>query len=119
MRSVLGLAFALALSAVSAVADPIGTYEVSGTKPGSGSHYSGTVTVKRTGDTFLVAWDIAGTRQVGVGLGDDDFLAVSYGANNSFGIAFYRPEKDGWKGDWAPAGSQSVGTEIWTRIGAE
>jgi hypothetical protein len=119
MRSVLGVAFALALSAASAVADPIGTYEVSGTNPGSGSHYSGTVTVRRTGDTLLVAWDIAGTRQVGVGLGADDFLAVSYAANNSFGIAFYRPENDGWKGVLAPAGSQIVGTEIWTRVRAE
>jgi hypothetical protein len=70
-------------------------------------------------DTLLVAWDIAGARQVGVGLGQDDFLAVSCGANNSFGIAFYRPENDGWKGVLAPAGSQSVGTEIWTRLRAE
>jgi hypothetical protein len=115
MRSLLVAAFALVLTAVSALADPMGTYDLSGTNPGNGSQYSGTVSVQRTGDTFVVIWTVAGTRQVGIGIGKDDFLAVSYRSGNSIGIAVYRPDADGWNGIWAPAGSQNLGTEIWTR----
>jgi hypothetical protein len=42
-----------------------------GNQPGNGSTYSGTVTVERNGDTFLVRWTIAGSRQIGVGIGKD------------------------------------------------
>ena len=115
MRALVGAAFALVLGVVSALADPVGTYDVSGTNPGNGSQYSGTVTVQRAGDTFVVIWTVAGTRQVGTGIGRDDFLAVSYRSGNSIGIAVYRPDADGWKGIWAPAGSQNLGTEFWTR----
>jgi hypothetical protein len=84
--------------------------------PGNGSTYSGTVTVKRNGDTFLLAWTIAGSRQIGVGIGKDNFLAVSYRSGDSIGIAFYRAdENSGWEGIWAPLGSQTLGTERWTR----
>ena len=99
MRALVGAAFALVLGVVSALADPVGTYDVSGTNPGNGSQYSGTVTVQRAGDTFVVIWTVA----------------VSYRSGNSIGIAVYRPDADGWKGIWAPAGSQNLGTEFWTR----
>jgi hypothetical protein len=115
MRLFIGIAVAFALTAVSARADPVGTYELSGTNPGNGSAYSGTVTVQRTGDTFLIIWIVAGSRQVGIGIGKDDFLAVSYRSGNAIGIAVYRPDGDGWRGIWAPAGSQNLGTEVWTR----
>ena len=115
MRLIIGTILALALTVASSLADPAGTYRVSGTNPGSGSTYSGTVTVKRNGDTFLLAWTIAGNRQIGVGIGKDDFLAVSYRSGDSTGIAFYRAdENSGWEGIWAPLGSQTLGTEKWT-----
>jgi hypothetical protein len=98
-----------------ALADPVGAYDLTGTNPGSGSRYSGVVTVQRTGDTFLVTWTVSGARQVGIGLGAGDFLAVSYQSGNSIGVAVYRPNENGWKGIWAPAGSQAIGTETWTR----
>jgi hypothetical protein len=78
MRLIIGTVLTLVLTVASSLADPAGTYRVSGTNPGNGSTYSGTVTVKRNGDTFLLAWTIAGSRQIGVGIGRDDFLAVSY-----------------------------------------
>ena len=56
---------------------------------GSGSTYSGTVTVERNGETFLVTWTVAGGRQIGVGIGKDDLLAVSYRSGNAIGIALY------------------------------
>ena len=116
MRVVFVAAFAFVLTAISALANPEGTYEVSGTNPGNGSTYSGRVTVQRTEETFVVVWIVASSRQVGIGVGKDDFLAVSYRSGNSIGIAVYRPDGEGWRGIWAPAGSQDLGTEIWTRV---
>ena len=83
MRLIIGTVLVLILTVASSLADPAGTYRVSGTNPGNGSTYSGTVTVKRNGDTFLLAWTIAGSRQIGVGIGKDDFLAVSYRSGDS------------------------------------
>jgi hypothetical protein len=101
MRLIIGTVLALVVTVASSLADPAGTYRVSGTNPGNGTTYSGTVTVERTGDTFLVRWTIAGSRQIGVGIGKDDFLAVSYRSGDSIGIALYRPDQDGgWKGIW-------------------
>ena len=117
MRLTIGAVLALVLTVVSSLAEPAGTYRVSGTNPGSGSTYSGTVTVERKGDTFLVHWTIAGSRQIGVGIGKDDFLAVSYRSGDSIGIALYRPDQNGgWKGIWAPIGSEALGTETWVRV---
>ena len=117
MRLIIGTVLALVLTVASSLADPAGTYRVSGTNPGSGSTYSGTVTVKRNGDTFLLAWTIAGNRQIGVGIGKDDFIAVSYRSGDSIGIAFYRAdENSGWEGIWAPLGGQTLGTEKWPGV---
>jgi hypothetical protein len=88
LRVLVFAAFAFVLSATSALANPEGTYEILGTNPGDGVTYSGRVTVQRTGDTFVLVWIVAGSRQVGIGVGKDDFLAVSYRS----------------------------GTEIWTRV---
>ena len=53
MRGFVGALIALVLStSASLAADPVGTYEISGTNPGGGSKYSGTAVVQRTGDTF-------------------------------------------------------------------
>jgi hypothetical protein len=116
MRLTIGTLLVLILIVASSLADPAGTYRVSGTNPGSGSTYFGTVTVERNGETFLVTWTVAGGRQIGVGIGKDDLLAVSYRSGNAIGIALYLPDQaGGWKGIWAPIGSQTLGTEIWTR----
>jgi hypothetical protein len=69
MRFSVGAAVALLWTFLSALADPVGTYDLSGTNPGNGTEYSGVVSVQRTGDTFLVVWTIAGSRQVGIGAG--------------------------------------------------
>jgi hypothetical protein len=53
IRSI-GALLALLLSASATFGDPVGTYELSGSNPLTGSKYAGTVVVQRTGDTFLV-----------------------------------------------------------------
>lgn len=111
-------------------ADPVGTYDVVGTNPGSDGTYGGTVTVTRTGDTYDIVWMIAGTRFDGTGLGarvvdgqylvgparpDDVSLSVGYVSGGSFGIAIYFEGADGsWQGVWTYDGSDRIATERWT-----
>lgn len=107
---------ALVLSAVAAfAADPVGSYTVQGNNPGGGSRYTGTVTISRTGDTYRVVWVVGSTRYVGTGIGDKDFIAVSYRSGNDTGLALYGSDGGNWKGLWTYAGGREVGTEIWKR----
>jgi len=108
-------AAAFALSATVALADPVGTYDVEGTNPGGGGNYAGTVTVERTGDTFRVTWVIGSTRYIGTGIGNKDFIAVSYRSGNNTGLALYGADGDDWTGIWAYAGARKMGAESWKR----
>ena len=97
-----------------AIADPVGRYSVRGTNP-NGSAYSGSVQVTKTGDTYRVVWDIGGQTYSGTGIGNDDFIAVSYRAGNQTGIALYGRKSSGvWEGVWAYAGGREVGTDRWS-----
>ena len=110
----LGILCGFLLSAGVAFADPVGRYDVDGTNPGNGSRYTGTVTVEKTGDTYRVIWDVAGSRYVGTGIGDGDFIAVSYRSGDSIGLAMYGHESNGvWKGIWTYANGRQVGAERW------
>ena len=126
-----GLLLAAALS-TPALADPVGTYDVTGINPDDGDEYHGTVTVNRTGETYSVTWTIAGTESNGVGIGgrrgnaattgvasvDDDMITIGYGNGSGFGISQYDLQPDGsWEGHWAYAGGEKVSTETWIRSG--
>ena len=109
-------AAALLLSAATAfAADPVGEYAVEGTNPGSGSKYRGSVRIERTGDTFRVTWVVGGTRYVGTGIGDKNFIAVSYRAGSDTGLALYGADGGDWKGVWTYANGRQIGTEFWKR----
>jgi hypothetical protein len=107
-------AFVLSMSAAFA-ADPVGTYRVEGTNPGSGSKYAGTVTVERTGETFRVIWVVAGARYVGTGIGNKDFIAVSYRSGGETGLALYGEDGGNWTGVWTVANGRDLGAEVWKR----
>jgi hypothetical protein len=110
------VAVALACSTVLAfAADPVGRYRVTGTNPGGGSSYHGTVTVDRTGDTYRVVWVVGGTRYIGTGIGTREGLAVSYRSGNSTGLALYGADGGNWEGVWTYAGGRDIGTEVWKR----
>ncbi len=112
----LAIVTALLISTAAAfAADPVGSYNVTGTNPGNGSHYRGTVSVTRTGDTYRVVWVVGGTRYVGTGLGDKNFLAVSYRSGNDTGLALYGSDGGNWEGVWTYAGGRQIGSEIWKR----
>ncbi len=115
MRILAATCLAAVLAASAALADPVGKYEVAGTNPGGGSSYSGTVTVQKTGDTYKVTWEIAGKKYDGTGIGNEEFIAVSYRSGDNTGLALYSQDGDNWKGIWAYAGSQKIGTETWER----
>jgi hypothetical protein len=106
----------LAFLVMPAVAgDPVGRYDVSGANPGNRGTYSGTATIDKTGDTYRVVWQIGSDRYVGTGVGNDEFIAVSYRLGNESGLALYSASGGGWKGVWTYLGGQQLGTEIWTR----
>ncbi|KQV42556.1 MULTISPECIES: hypothetical protein [unclassified Rhizobium] len=128
-RLAISVLFALSPSLV--LADPVGSYDVTGVNPDSGDEYSGTVAVTRNGTTYSVTWTIAGVASYGVGLGgkrsggsstrpaaaDDDTLSIGYGNDDGFGISQYDLQPDGsWKGNWAYAGG-GISTEVWTPKG--
>lgn len=118
------------LAPLQAIAGPEGTYTVEGTDPGTGSVYSGTVRVERNGQTYAVLWNVGGTEYLGTGLGAADVkgvptmgpaserdtaIAVSYVTDGSFGLTFYVEQENGqWRGIWTYAGSDRIGSEVWT-----
>ena len=115
MRHLFAVCAAALLWSATAFADPVGRYAVEGTNPGGGSQYTGTVTVEKTGDTYRVIWVVGSNRYVGTGIGDHDFIAVSYKSGNDSGLALYGADGDNWSGVWAYAGARQMGTEVWKR----
>lgn len=114
-RMAAAVAAILLAMTVAYAADPAGTYNVEGTNPGGKGSYAGTVTVTKTGDTYRVVWVIGNTRYVGTGIGNKDFLAVSYRSGNDTGLALYGEDGGNWTGIWAYAGSKQLGSEEWKR----
>jgi hypothetical protein len=109
-------ATALLLSTAAAFAgDPTGEYSVHGTNPGSTSRYSGVVSVEKTGQTYRVIWIVGGQRYIGTGIGNGDFIAVSYVSGRDTGLALYAPSGDGWSGVWTYANGRQMGSEVWKR----
>jgi len=109
-------AAALLWSSVAAfAAEPVGTYTVEGANPGGGGGYTGTVTVDKTGETYRVVWVVGGTRYIGTGIGNREFIAVSYRSGNDTGLALYGADGGNWTGIWAYAGGRQVGAERWLR----
>ena len=115
MRHMLAVGAALVWSAAAFAAEPVGTYSVEGTNPGSGSPYRGTVSVERTGQTYRVIWVVGGTRYIGTGIGNKDFIAVSYRSGSDTGLALYGADGGNWAGVWTYAGGRQVGSEVWKR----
>lgn len=109
-------AMALLFFTVSAFAgNPVGKYLVAGKNPGGKGTYAGTVTVVKTGETYKVTWDVGGTIFVGTGVGDENFLAVSYVSGDNTGLALYGDDGENWTGIWTYQKGTALGAESWTR----
>ena len=59
--------------------------------------------MEKTGQTYRVIWIVGGTRYVGTGIGDKDFLAVSYMVGSDTGLALYGADGGNWAGVWTYA----------------
>jgi hypothetical protein len=116
MRHLFALSAAVLLwsAATAFAADPVGRYAVEGNNPGGGK-YTGTATVEKTGETYQVIWVVAGTRYVGTGIGDKNFIAVSYKSGDGTGLALYGANGSDWSGVWTYAGGRTMGAEVWKR----
>lgn len=119
------IAFAVALWLLATVnptaADPIeGVYAIEGSPPGDSAHYKGEALVKRTGETYSVAWKIGTQDFIGTGLVLDQVFSVAFrdSRTNTFaGVASLRIENDKVRGGaWAQLGSKQIGSETWTFI---
>ena len=117
MRPMLAVSAAVLLwsAATAFAADPVGSYTVAGANPGGKGEYTGTVTVEKTGETYRVIWLVGGTRYIGTGIGNKDFIAVSYKSGSDTGLALYGADGGNWTGIWTYAGGREVGPEIWKR----
>ena len=117
MRSTSTIAVAALLmsAAIAFAAEPAGSYRCEGSNPGGGGAYKGTVSVEKTGETYRVVWVVGATRYVGTGIGNKDFLAVSYRSGNDTGLALYGADGGNWTGIWTYAGGRQVGAERWLR----
>jgi hypothetical protein len=111
----IGAAVLLWSATAAFAADPTGRYTVTGSNPGGGSEYSGTVSVEKTGQTYRVIWVVGGTRYIGTGIGNHDFIAVSYKSGSDTGLALYGSDGGNWSGVWAYSGAKRMGTEVWKR----
>ena len=97
-----------------------GEYSVEGSTPGETSHYKGEAVIKRTGETYSVAWKVGAQVFIGTGLARDGVFSIVFRdrrPNSSPGIASFRIEGDKVKdGAWAEFGSTRTGFETWTPI---
>ena len=91
---------------------PVGEYAVLGTNL-KGGVYSGQVSIKQTGQAFVVQWRLAsGERYVGVAVASQRSLAVAFNG----GVILYERLDDGTlAGQWTMHGQSQVGIEKLTR----
>ena len=117
MRHLFAVSAAVLLWSAATVfaADSIGTYNVEGTNPGSGSKYTGTVVVEKTGATYRMVWVVGGVRYIGTGIGNEKYIAVSYRAGGDTGLAVYGEDGGNWIGVWTYSDGHEVGSEVWKR----
>ncbi|MCU0883841.1 MAG: hypothetical protein MUC44_02665 [Beijerinckiaceae bacterium] len=112
--AILAVSLSLMSLTSAALAQVLGRYDVEGRNP-SGTSYSGTATIEKTGDTYRVVWNIGGTRFIGTGIGSDEGIAISYRSGSNTGIALLGKEPWGYGLVWTYMGGTDLGTERWTR----
>ncbi|WP_395020966.1 hypothetical protein [Dongia sp.] len=90
-----------------------GTYKVTlGQNRDGLTNYTGTIEIKRTGNTFVFYWPIAKPPSIGVGVLLDDMLVVAYSSNPEKlpGVVAYKATSaDTLEGIWAGLGVKKTG----------
>jgi hypothetical protein len=95
-----------------------GTFKVTlGQNRDGMTNYTGTIDIKRTGNTFLFYWPIAKPPTLGVGVLVDDMLVVAYGSNPAKlpGVVAYKAASaDTLDGVWAALGVKKASNGSYT-----
>lgn len=119
IKTLLPLTAALALAPLAASALE-GRYTIEGRSPGEGASYEGEVEVRRTGDTYAVAWRTTGGNYIGTGMVTGGVLSIVYTSTQARGLpglASYEIVADRvTKGIWTSLGARATGTETWTAV---
>ncbi|MBB4064898.1 hypothetical protein [Gellertiella hungarica] len=114
-----------------ALADPVGTWKISGTNLETNEPYEGTITIERVGGVYRAEWDIDGKKLSGIGLGgklvgsdftvgpasaDDNVISLGYTQDEATGMGIYLNMPDGtWQGVWTAGDSEKSHPEKWTK----
>lgn len=115
MKTLLASLAVLLAVTFAACADPSGLYAVEGTTP-TGEAYAAELEIAKVGDVFELTYTYAdGSEQNGSAIGDDSFLAYSYGDDEEIGVGLMTSEGPGWSGVWTFVGSSKMGLETWQR----
>ncbi|NGZ28855.1 MAG: hypothetical protein G8345_18445 [Magnetococcales bacterium] len=94
----------------------VGTYDVVGTNPMDNSPYEGVATVTKQGEALRIMFQIDGKSEAGVGILDNNVLAVSWIFEKKPTVLLMYPSRDGgWYGQWAYNKDTRLGSETWTR----
>lgn len=88
-----------------------GEYVVQGGNPGNRGSYQGLASIAKNGETFLIAWNVGGKVYRGIGIADQDVLAVS--VPDAKQVVLYRKDKDGRLiGRWSVFGMDQSAPEV-------
>jgi hypothetical protein len=90
-----------------------GSYVVTGSNPGGGSPYRGSLRITREGNRYHLYWSVGQTYE-GSGLVDNNMLAVGWGGA-SVGLVEYAFSGNTAQGRWTTLGVPGVGFENLTR----
>jgi hypothetical protein len=113
---VLGLALLVPAALRAAEGPEIGgNYACKGMNP-DGKEYTGSVKITKQGDVYHLKWTIGQESHAGVGIREENTLAVSWTeAGGTSGIVVYKIGKDKrLVGKWAVQGGKDVYTETLT-----
>lgn len=88
-----------------------GTYRITRGKNPDGSSYTGSVAIKKQGDTYALVWSIPHTSYAGVGILNGDVLSVGWGSGNAPGVVAYAVSGGTLDGAWANPGDPKRGSE--------
>lgn len=113
-KGVLGLlcAFLFSLTPCYLSAGSIGgTYTVEGMNPGGKGEYKGTVTITQQGSIYRLQWNVGNTFS-GIGIVQDNVLAVTWVGGAGAGVVAYTIKSDGsLEGVWASSKDTELGKE--------
>lgn len=92
-----------------------GTYSITSAKNAAGNPYTGKVAITKNGETYAVNWTLPNESYSGVGILVGDTLVVGWGQGSEFGTVIYAQDGANFKGKWAAANDNKLGSETLTK----